>query len=59
MNRNVSLKAALENTPSAKVATVALFKQHIRYRMQYEAAAVSYFGDRRHKQLRWRTFMKR
>ena len=59
VNRNLSLKAALENNPSAKVATVALFKKHIRYRMQYEAAAVSHFGDRRHRQLRWRTFMRR
>ena len=58
-NRNFSLKAALEDTPSAKVATVALFKKHIRCRTQHEAAAVSHFGDRRHRQLRWRTFMKR
>ena len=57
--RNFSLRAAREDTPSVKVATVALFKKHIRYRMQHEAAAVSHFGDRRHRQLRWRTFMKR
>ncbi|KAL3141215.1 hypothetical protein ABBQ38_003554 [Trebouxia sp. C0009 RCD-2024] len=49
---------ALEATPSAKVATVALFTQHITHRMQYEAAAVDHFGDRRHRQLRRRTFIK-
>ena len=58
-NRNFSLKAALENTPSAKVATVPLFMLHIQYRMQHEAAAVRHLGDRRHRQLRRRTFMKR
>ena len=57
--RNFSLKDALEDTPSAKVATVALLMKHIQYRMQYEAATVSHFGDRRHRQLRWRTYMKR
>ena len=58
-SRNVSLKDALEDTPSAKVATVALLMKHVQHRMRYEAAAVSHFGDRRHRQLRWRTFMKR
>ena len=58
MCRNYRLKDALEATPSAKVATVDLFLQHIIYRMQYEAAAVAHFGDRRHRQLRWRTFIK-
>ena len=43
---------------SAKVATVALFMEHVQYRMQYEAAAVAHFGNRRHRQLRWRTFIK-
>ena len=57
-SRNVSLKSALEDTPSAKVATVALLMKHVQHRMRYEAAAVSHFGDRRHRQLRWRTFMK-
>ena len=53
------LKDALEDPPSAKVATVALLMKHVQHRMRYEAAAVSHFGDRRHRQLRWRTFMKR
>ena len=57
--RNFNLKATLEETPSAKVATVALYMEHIQYRMQYETAAVAHFGDRRHRQLRWRTFIKR
>lgn len=59
LGRDDTLKAALESTPSAKVATVALFSQHIEHRMQYEAAAVDHFGDRRHRQLRWRTFIRR
>ena len=57
--KDFNLKAALEETPSAKVATVPLFMEHVQYRMQYEAAAVTHFGDRRHRQLRWRTFIKR
>lgn len=58
LGQNFTLKDALEATPSAKVATVALFTQHITHRMQYEAAAVDHFGDRRHRQLRRRTFIK-
>ena len=57
--KDFNLKAALEETPSAKVATVPLFMEHVQYRMQYEAAVVTHFGDRRHRQLRWRTFIKR
>ncbi len=59
LGQNFTLKAALEATPSAKVATVELFTLHIAYRMQHEAAAAHHFGDRRHRQLRWRTFIKR
>ena len=59
LNRDFNLKATLEATPSAKVATVADFSRHVEYRMQYEAAAVDHFGDRRHRQLRWRSFIKR
>ncbi|DBA74950.1 TPA: hypothetical protein ACH3X1_010296 [Trebouxia sp. C0004] len=59
LSQNCTLKAALEETPSAKVATVEMFTQHINYRMQHEVAALEHFGDRRHRQLRWRTFIKR
>ena len=59
LNGEYSLKAALQDTPTAKVATVAAFSNHLRHRMRYEAAAVNHHGDRRHRQLRWRTFIKR
>ena len=55
--RNFSLKDALEDTPSASNSSIVL--KHIQYRMQYEVAAVSHSGDRRHRQLRRRTYMKR
>ena len=58
-NKRPQLKAALEDTPSAKVATVDLFRQHITYRLRHEAAAVKHFGDKRHRHLRWRTFRRR
>ena len=57
--KNLTLKAALEDTRSAKVATVALSMQHIKYWMQHEAAAINHFGDSRHRQLRWHTFIRR
>ncbi len=45
--------------PTAKVASSAQFLHHIRHRMQHTAAAQTHFGDRRHRQLRWRSFIKR
>ena len=54
-----SLNAALLATPTAKVATSAEFLHHIRHRMQHTAAAQDHFGDRRHKQLRWGSYIKR
>ena len=36
-----------------------LFRQHIAYRLRYEAAAVKHFGDKRHRHLRLRTFRRR
>lgn len=59
LNRKPALKAALQATPSAKVACSDLFMEHIKHRMEHEAAAASHFGDKRHKKLRWRTFIKR
>ena len=56
--KDFNLKAALVETPSAKVATVPLFMEQVQYRMQYEAAAVTHLGDRRHRQLCWRTLIK-
>ena len=58
-NKRPQLKAALEDTPSAKVATVDLFRQHLTYRLRHEAAAVKHFGDKRHRHQRWRTFRRR
>ena len=54
-----TLRAALLDTPSAKVASTAKFLEHIYHRLQHAAAARQHFGDRRHRQLRWRTFIKR
>ena len=59
MSRKPGLDAALLATPTAKVASSALFLLHIRHRMQHTAAAQTHFGDKRHRQLRWRSFTKR
>ena len=59
ISRKPGLNAALLATPTAKVASSAHFLLHIRHRMQHTAAAQTHFGDRRHKQLRWRSFIKR
>ena len=59
ISRKADLNAALLATPTAKVASSAQFLQHIRHRMQHTAAAQTHFGDRRHRQLRWRSFIKR
>ena len=58
ISRKAALHDALLATPSAKVATSADFLRHIRHRMQHTAAVQAHFGDRRHRQLRWRTFIK-
>ena len=59
ISRKPDLNAALLATPTAKVASSAQFLNHIRHRMQHTAAAQTHFGDRRHRQLRWRSFIKR
>ncbi|DBA94883.1 TPA: hypothetical protein ACH3X1_002415 [Trebouxia sp. C0004] len=59
ISRKPALDAALKATPTAKVASSAQFLQHIRHRMQHTAAAQAHHGDRRHRQLRWRSFIKR
>ncbi len=59
ISRKPGLNAALLATPTAKVASSAQFLHHIRHRMQHTAAAQTHFGDRRHRQLRWRSFIKR
>ncbi|DBA73691.1 TPA: hypothetical protein ACH3X2_009671 [Trebouxia sp. C0005] len=59
ISRKAELHAALLATPTAKVASSAQFLHHIRHRMQHTAAAQIHFGDRRHRQLRWRSFIKR
>ena len=58
INRESDLNAALLATPTAKVASSARFLHHVRHRMQHTAAAQAHFGDRRHRQLRWRSFIK-
>ena len=59
ISRKPDLNAALLATPTAKVASSARFLHHIRHRMQHTAAAQTHFGNRRHRQLRWRSFRKR
>ena len=59
MSRKPGLNAALLATPTAKVASSALFLLHVCHRMQHTAAAQTHFGDRQHRQLRWRSFIKR
>ncbi|DBA83706.1 TPA: hypothetical protein ACH3X1_006244 [Trebouxia sp. C0004] len=59
ISRKPALDAALKATPTAKVASSAQFLQHIRHRMQHTAAAQAHYNDRRHRQLRWRSFIKR
>ncbi len=59
ISRKPGLNAALLTTPTAKVASSAQFLHHICHRMQHTAAAQTHFGDRRHRQLRWRSFIKR
>ena len=59
ISRDAGLNAALLATPTAKVATSAEFLHHVRHRMQHTTAAQTHFGDRRHRQLRWRSFIKR
>ncbi|DBA75118.1 TPA: hypothetical protein ACH3X1_010440 [Trebouxia sp. C0004] len=59
LSRNPALDAALKATPTAKVASSAQFLQHIRHRMQHTTAAQAHYGDSRHRQLRWRSFIKR
>ncbi|KAL3151893.1 hypothetical protein ABBQ38_012854 [Trebouxia sp. C0009 RCD-2024] len=54
LSQNCTLKTALEGTLSKGSNST----QHINYRMQHEVAAVDHFGDRRHIQLLWRTFIK-
>ena len=58
ISRKADLNAALLATPTAKVASSAQF-HHICHRMQHTAAAQTHFGDRRHRQLRWRSYIKR
>ena len=59
ISRKADLNAALLATRTAKVASSAQFLHHICHRMQHTAAARTHFGDRRHRQLRWRSFIKR
>ena len=59
ISRKADLNAALLATPTAKVGTSADFLHHIRHRMQHTTAAQTHFGDSRHKQLRWRSYIKR
>ena len=50
----------ISRKPDLNAALLATqFLHHIRHRMQHTAAAQTHFGDRRHRQLRWRSFIKR
>ena len=59
LNREPGLESTLQQTPSAEVASSADFGRHIVYRVQHAAAVRKHFGDQRHRQLRWSTFIKR
>ena len=59
ISRKPDLNAALLATPTAKVASSARFLHHICHRMQDTAAAQTNFDDRRHRQLRWHSFIER
>ena len=58
LNKKPAFGNSLQDTPSAKEASIASYVEHIQHRMQYEAAAVDHFGDMRHRKLEWRTFIK-
>ncbi|DBA98826.1 TPA: hypothetical protein ACH3X1_014589 [Trebouxia sp. C0004] len=55
ISRKPALDAALK---AAKVANSAQFLQHIRHRVQHTAAAQAHYSNRRHSQLRCRSFIK-
>ena len=59
LNRKPALKAALLDTPTAKVSSTDQFVLHIKHRLQHAPEAIGHFGDRRHRQLRWRSYIKR
>ncbi|KAA6418212.1 MAG: L-seryl-tRNA(Sec) kinase [Trebouxia sp. A1-2] len=59
LNRKPALKAALLDTPTAKVWSTDQFMLHIKHRLQHAPEAIAHFGDRRHRQLRWSTYIKR
>ncbi|DBA72377.1 TPA: hypothetical protein ACH3X2_010527 [Trebouxia sp. C0005] len=58
LNRKPALKAALLDTPTAKVWSTDQFMLHIKHRLQHAPEAIAHFGDRRHRQLRWSTYIK-
>ena len=59
LNRKPALKDALLDTPTAKVSCTDQFVLHIKHRLQYAAEAIAHYGDRRHRQLRWQSYIKR
>ncbi|DBA99902.1 TPA: hypothetical protein ACH3X1_013786 [Trebouxia sp. C0004] len=59
LHRKPALKAALLDTPTAKVSSTDQFVLHIKHRLQHAPEAIAHFGDRRHRQLRWRSYIKR
>ena len=59
LKRDPGLESALQQTPTAKVASSADFGRHILHRVQHAAAVRKHFGDQRHGQLRWSTYIKR
>ena len=59
LSRKPALQAALLDTPTAKVSSTDQFVLHIKHRLQHAPEAIAHFGDRRHRQLRWRSYIKR
>jgi len=41
------------------VSSTNQFVLHIKHRLQHAPEAIAHFGDRRHRQLSWRSYIKR
>ena len=59
LKRDPGLESTLQQTPTAKFASSADFGRHILHRVQRAAAVRKHFGDQRHTQQRWSTYIKR
>ncbi|KAL3148147.1 hypothetical protein ABBQ38_014429 [Trebouxia sp. C0009 RCD-2024] len=53
------LQEDLLTTPTPKVSSTAAFGRHIHHRLTHLPAAVSHFGARKYRQLRWSRYMQK